>query len=75
VSTQIATRESSDLAYLNLESNEHTLWNLTPNELYEETIKNDKAKLTSDYALRILAGEYTGRSPKDKFIVDPTLYS
>lgn len=61
---------SVGLDYLNLEENEQTLWNLTPPELYEEAIENGEAILTKDYALRVLTGKYTGRSPKDKFIVD-----
>lgn len=44
--------------------------NLCTQELYEEIIKNNEGILTKDYALRILTGKYTGRSPKDKFIVD-----
>lgn len=63
-------RSSVGLDYLNLEDNEQTLWNLTPPELYEEAIENGEAILTKDYALRVLTGKYTGRSPKDKFIVD-----
>lgn len=45
-------------------------WNLTPAELYEHAIVNDEAELTKDGALRVLTGTYTGRSPKDKFIVE-----
>ncbi len=63
-------KSSVGLDYLNLEENEQTLWNLTPPELYEEAIENGEAILTKDYALRVLTGKYTGRSPKDKFIVD-----
>jgi phosphoenolpyruvate carboxykinase (ATP) len=63
-------RSSVGLDYLNLGANENTLWNLTPQELYEEAIKNGEAILTKDYALRVLTGKYTGRSPKDKYIVD-----
>ncbi|NGP76825.1 phosphoenolpyruvate carboxykinase (ATP) [Balneolaceae bacterium YR4-1] len=63
-------KSSVGLGYLNLEDNEQTLWNLTPPELYEEAIENGEAILTKDYALRVLTGKYTGRSPKDKFIVD-----
>lgn len=58
------------LDYLGLEENENTIWNLTPPELYEEAIQNGEATLTNDYALRVLTGKYTGRSPQDKFIVD-----
>ncbi|MGM0588804.1 MAG: phosphoenolpyruvate carboxykinase (ATP) [Bacteroidota bacterium] len=63
-------RSSVGLDYLNLGANENTLWNLTPQELYEEAINNGEAILTNDYALRVLTGKYTGRSPKDKYIVD-----
>ncbi len=63
-------RSSVGLEYLGLESNDNTLWNLTPPELYEEAIRNGEATLTDDYALRVLTGKYTGRSPEDKFIVD-----
>lgn len=45
-------------------------WNLTPAELYEHAINNGEAILTKDGALRVLTGQYTGRSPKDKFFVD-----
>lgn len=44
--------------------------NLTPAELYEHAILNREAELTRDMALRVLTGTYTGRSPKDKFIVE-----
>jgi phosphoenolpyruvate carboxykinase (ATP) len=44
-------------------------WNLTPADLYEQAIRNGEAELTADGAIRVLTGQYTGRSPKDKFIV------
>lgn len=58
------------LDYLGLENNKNVFWNLTPPELYEQAIKRGEAILTKDHAIRILTGEYTGRSPKDKFIVE-----
>lgn len=63
-------RSTVGLDYLNLEKNDRTIWNLGPPELYEEAIKNGEAILTNDYALRVLTGKYTGRSPRDRFIVD-----
>lgn len=45
-------------------------WNLNPPELYERIVKNDEGVLTNDGAIRILTGQYTGRSPKDKFFVE-----
>jgi len=46
-----------------------THWNLTPETLAEESIKNGHAVLSDKGALVIETGEFTGRSPKDKFVV------
>ncbi|HLR25699.1 MAG TPA: phosphoenolpyruvate carboxykinase (ATP) [Fodinibius sp.] len=63
-------RSNIGLSYLGLANSNQALWNLTPPELYEEAIRNGEAVLTDDYAIRVLTGQYTGRSPADKFIVD-----
>ncbi|WP_265765952.1 phosphoenolpyruvate carboxykinase (ATP) [Fodinibius salsisoli] len=70
MSNQAHPKSSVGLDYLNLQNNDQDLWNLTPPELYEEAIHNGEASLTKDYALRVLTGKYTGRSPSDRFIVD-----
>lgn len=44
-------------------------WNLTQSELIEETIRNNEGVLTSTGALMCDTGKFTGRSPKDRFIV------
>jgi len=44
-------------------------WNLSPSELIEDTIINGQGMLTDTGALAIETGEFTGRSPKDRFIV------
>jgi phosphoenolpyruvate carboxykinase (ATP) len=59
-----ATLESLGIKNTNTE-----YWNLTPEELIEETIKRRQGVLNSTGALAVDTGEFTGRSPKDKFIV------
>ncbi|GAB5492007.1 MAG: phosphoenolpyruvate carboxykinase [Phototrophicaceae bacterium] len=50
--------------------NVHVHWNMNPAELYEHAVRNGEAELTKDGAIRILTGQYTGRSPKDKYFVE-----
>lgn len=44
--------------------------NLSPAELIEIAIKRNEGSLSTSGALVVATGKYTGRSPKDKFIVD-----
>ena len=44
-------------------------WNLTAAELIEDCIILGEGMLTDTGALAIETGEFTGRSPKDRFIV------
>ena len=44
-------------------------WNLSPDELTEIAIEKGQAILTSTGAININTGEFTGRSPMDRFIV------
>ncbi|WNJ16236.1 phosphoenolpyruvate carboxykinase (ATP) [Pontibacter sp. G13] len=44
-------------------------WNLTPAELVEETIRKGLGTLADTGALVVDTGKFTGRSPKDKFVV------
>lgn len=43
---------------------------LTTTELYKKILKREEAELTELGAINAKTGEYTGRSPKDKYIVD-----
>lgn len=43
---------------------------LTKTELYNKILQRDEAELTELGAINAKTGEYTGRSPKDKYIVD-----
>lgn len=44
-------------------------WNLGAPQLYEHSLRNGEAELSSDGALCADTGDFTGRSPKDKFTV------
>ncbi len=61
--------ENANLDYLGLENVAASYWNLTPPELVEETILRGEGVLSNTGALAIDTGEFTGRSPKDRFIV------
>lgn len=44
-------------------------WNLDPSELIEDTILRGEGSLSSTGALAIETGEFTGRAPKDRYVV------
>ena len=46
-----------------------TYFNLSPAELIEQSLERNEGKLTSTGALMADTGKFTGRSPKDRFIV------
>ena len=45
-------------------------WNLPIPALYEHSLRRGESELAAGGGLVVTTGEYTGRSPKDKFIVD-----
>ncbi len=45
-------------------------WNLRQAELIEESIKNNEGHLADTGALTVDTGKFTGRAPKDKFVVE-----
>ena len=48
-------------------------WNLSPEALADIAVRKDQATLTSTGAINIKTGEFTGRSPMDRFIVRDTI--
>ena len=61
--------QDASIAQLGLANVEMAYWNLHPSELVEEVIVRGQGELTDTGALAVDTGEFTGRSPKDKFVV------
>ena len=60
---------NASLENLGIKNTKTQYWNITREELIEETIKRGQGVLNDTGALAVDTGEFTGRSPKDKFIV------
>ncbi|MCB9222712.1 MAG: phosphoenolpyruvate carboxykinase (ATP) [Crocinitomicaceae bacterium] len=61
---------NASLESIGLNNIANAYWNLTPAELVEDAIINGQGVLTDTGALAIQTGEFTGRSPQDRFIVE-----
>jgi phosphoenolpyruvate carboxykinase (ATP) len=59
----------ADLGTIGLKDLGTVNWNLSPSELVEDSIILGEGILSHTGALAIETGEFTGRSPKDKFVV------
>lgn len=57
------------LKYLGFNSNKNIHRNLPVSELVQHALKNDEGVLSESGAFVVHTGKYTGRSPKDRFIV------
>ena len=60
---------ANDLKLTTLLSSQPHYLNLSPSQLVEEAILRKEALLTAGGALRVTTGRFTGRSPKDKYVV------
>ncbi|MBB78009.1 MAG: phosphoenolpyruvate carboxykinase (ATP) [Crocinitomicaceae bacterium] len=54
---------------IGIENNSNQFWNLTPKDLVKDSIDKGHGTITDTGAIAIKTGEFTGRSPKDRFIV------
>jgi phosphoenolpyruvate carboxykinase (ATP) len=63
----------ASLEPLGLKGLKTAYWNLTPEELTEHSIAKGMGQLTDTGALVISTGEFTGRSPEDRFIVKDSI--
>jgi phosphoenolpyruvate carboxykinase (ATP) len=61
------------LTELGLSAKTQLHYQLSPAELVEQTLLRGQGELNDTGALCIRTGEFTGRSPKDKFIVKDAL--
>ena len=71
----ILTLPKNALINLGIRSAENIHYQLSPQELTEQTIERNEGVLNDTGALVIKTGEFTGRSPKDKFIVKDAITS
>lgn len=60
---------SASLLNLGISPQKDIFWNLTPKALSEQAVHRGQAELTDQGVMSIKTGEFTGRSPKDRFIV------
>ncbi len=66
-------KKMSQLSYLGINSPANLFWNLTPEELTQHTIDKNQGTTNDTGALVVMTGEFTGRSPKDKFMVKDSI--
>lgn len=59
----------ASLAQYGIQTKGKAYWNLSPEELIEETVTRGLGVLADNGAICIHTGTFTGRSPKDRFIV------
>jgi phosphoenolpyruvate carboxykinase (ATP) len=64
---------STSLAKEGIKAYKTAYWNLSPEELIEHTLQKGMGQLADSGALCINTGEFTGRSPKNRFIVKDAL--
>lgn len=60
---------NASVAHLGIRNVDSIWWNASPAELTEETLILGQGFLTENGTLAVETGEFTGRSPKDRFIV------
>jgi phosphoenolpyruvate carboxykinase (ATP) len=67
--TQVITTPVRNLSRSGIKNTESIHYQLSPEELVQDTLRLGEGVLNDTAALIVRTGEFTGRSPKDKFIV------
>ena len=62
--------EAFDIEIMGFEAQAHVFYNLAENELVSMAVSRGEARLSAHGALVAMTGQHTGRSAKDKFIVE-----
>jgi phosphoenolpyruvate carboxykinase (ATP) len=62
--------QAFDIEVIGFEGQAHVFYNLTENELCNMAVSRGEARLSAHGALVAMTGQHTGRSAKDKFIVE-----
>ncbi len=73
MSITVITVPEMNLPKLGITNVENIHYQLSPEELVQDTLRIGEGVLNDTGALVIRTGEFTGRSPKDKFIVKDKL--
>ena len=72
--TTINSNSSADITKI-ISNNSDISWNLSPQKLTKITLDLNMGKLTNNNTLTIDTGKFTGRAPKDRFIVKDKITS
>ncbi|TDX00426.1 phosphoenolpyruvate carboxykinase (ATP) [Dinghuibacter silviterrae] len=73
MSFSMLTVDPAKIRQMGFHHPERVHYQLPPDELVEETLRRGEGRLSQNGALLINTGTFTGRSPKDKFIVRDAL--
>ncbi|MEY3243496.1 MAG: hypothetical protein RIR11_4935 [Bacteroidota bacterium] len=71
--TKLVQTSPDALADLGIKGHKTAYWNLSPEALIEHSIQKGMGQLTDTGALVIHTGDFTGRSPEDRFIVKDSI--